>query len=87
MRPRSRRWAPVACRVGAAQALAGGAEDPARPRPADRDDLRRWHHLTDDARARLRAGADLVQAYTGFVYGGPLWPRRIAAVLTEGDTR
>ncbi len=31
----------------------------------------------DDARARLDAGADLVQAYTGFVYGGPLWPRRV----------
>ena len=32
----------------------------------------------DDARARLHAGADLVQAYTAFVYGGPMWPRRIA---------
>jgi len=31
----------------------------------------------DDAWERLRAGATLVQAYTGFVYGGPLWPRRI----------
>jgi dihydroorotate dehydrogenase len=30
-----------------------------------------------DARERLAAGADLVQAYTGLVYGGPLWPRRI----------
>jgi len=29
------------------------------------------------ARARLDAGADLVQAYTGFIYGGPLWPRRV----------
>jgi dihydroorotate dehydrogenase len=35
----------------------------------------------DDARARLEAGATLVQAYTGFVYGGPWWPRRIAAGL------
>ena len=34
-----------------------------------------------DARARLEAGATLVQAYTGFVYGGPLWPRRIVAGL------
>lgn len=25
----------------------------------------------------IKAGADLVQAYTGFVYGGPLWPRRV----------
>ena len=31
----------------------------------------------DDAWERLQAGATLVQAYTGFVYGGPLWPRRI----------
>lgn len=31
----------------------------------------------EDARARLDAGATLVQAYTGFIYGGPLWPRRI----------
>jgi len=30
----------------------------------------------DDAWARIRAGATLVQAYTGFIYGGPLWPRR-----------
>ena len=31
----------------------------------------------DDAWARIRAGATLVQSYTGFIYGGPLWPRRI----------
>jgi dihydroorotate dehydrogenase len=31
----------------------------------------------EDAFERLRAGATLVQAYTGFVYGGPLWPRRV----------
>jgi dihydroorotate dehydrogenase len=30
-----------------------------------------------DAWERLQAGATLVQAYTGFIYGGPLWPRRI----------
>jgi dihydroorotate dehydrogenase len=35
----------------------------------------------DDARHRLEAGATLVQAYTGFVYGGPFWPRRINAGL------
>jgi dihydroorotate dehydrogenase len=40
-----------------------------------------------DARARLEAGATLVQAYTGFVYGGPWWPRRIAQALAhEGVT-
>ena len=35
----------------------------------------------DDAWERLRAGATLVQAYTAFVYGGPLWPRRMHAGL------
>lgn len=31
----------------------------------------------DDAWERIEAGATLVQAYTGFIYGGPLWPRRV----------
>ena len=31
----------------------------------------------DDAWERIRAGATLVQAYTGFIYGGPGWPRRV----------
>jgi dihydroorotate dehydrogenase len=31
----------------------------------------------EDAWERIEAGATLLQAYTGFVYGGPLWPRRI----------
>jgi dihydroorotate dehydrogenase len=31
----------------------------------------------EDARARLDAGADLLQGYTAFVYEGPLWPRAI----------
>ncbi len=35
----------------------------------------------EDARDRLDAGATLVQAYTGFVYGGPWWPRRMVAAL------
>ncbi|WP_117238398.1 quinone-dependent dihydroorotate dehydrogenase [Thermus sediminis] len=30
-----------------------------------------------DAWERLKAGASLVQAYTGFVYGGPFFPRRL----------
>jgi dihydroorotate dehydrogenase len=30
----------------------------------------------EDAWRRILAGATLVQAYTGFIYGGPLWPRR-----------
>jgi dihydroorotate dehydrogenase len=35
----------------------------------------------DDAWARIRAGATLVQAYTGLIYGGPLWPRKIQREL------
>ncbi len=31
----------------------------------------------DDAWERIAAGATLVQAYTGFVYGGPRWPGRL----------
>lgn len=31
----------------------------------------------DDAWVRIRAGATLVQGFTGLVYGGPLWPRRL----------
>lgn len=31
----------------------------------------------DDAWERITAGANLLQGYTGFVYGGPLWTRRI----------
>jgi dihydroorotate dehydrogenase len=37
----------------------------------------------DDAWERLRAGATLVQGYTGFVYGGPWWPRRVHAGLAK----
>jgi dihydroorotate dehydrogenase len=31
----------------------------------------------DDAWERITAGATLIQAYTGFIYGGPGWPRQI----------
>ena len=34
-----------------------------------------------DVSERLRLGADLVQGYTGFVYEGPLWARKINAAL------
>ena len=37
----------------------------------------------DDAWERLAAGATLVQAYTGFIYEGPLWPRRMHAGLAH----
>ncbi|MCW2995773.1 MAG: dihydroorotate oxidase, partial [Conexibacter sp.] len=36
-----------------------------------------------DVAARLAAGATLVQAYTAFVYGGPLWPRRVQRELAR----
>jgi dihydroorotate dehydrogenase len=35
----------------------------------------------EDVSERLRLGADLVQGYTGFVYQGPLWARKINASL------
>jgi dihydroorotate dehydrogenase len=37
----------------------------------------------DDVRAYVRAGADLTQGYTGFVYAGPLWASRINRALTR----
>ena len=37
----------------------------------------------DDAWARIRAGATLIQGYTGLIYGGPLWPRQIHRGLAE----
>jgi dihydroorotate dehydrogenase len=36
-----------------------------------------------DAWARLEAGATLVQAYTAFVYNGPLWPSRMHRGLAK----
>ena len=36
-----------------------------------------------DAAERLAAGATLVQAYTAFVYGGPLWPSRVQRGLAR----
>jgi dihydroorotate dehydrogenase len=35
----------------------------------------------EDAYAKIRAGATLVQAYTGFIYGGPGFPRRVLSGL------
>lgn len=40
-----------------------------------------------DARDRLDAGADLLQAYTAFVYEGALWPRRILRGLAASATQ
>lgn len=37
----------------------------------------------EDAWARIRAGATLVQVYTGFIYAGPLLARRLALGLSE----
>jgi dihydroorotate dehydrogenase len=42
----------------------------------------------EDAYARIRAGASLVQGYTGFVYGGARWPVRVQrglAALLRAD--
>lgn len=30
-----------------------------------------------DARERLKMGADLIQVYTGWIYGGPFWPKKV----------
>jgi dihydroorotate dehydrogenase len=38
----------------------------------------------EDVRAKLDAGADLVQVYTGFVYGGPGFVRRLLYALASG---
>jgi dihydroorotate dehydrogenase len=37
----------------------------------------------EDAWQRILAGATLVQAHTAFVYGGPLWPRRVNRELAR----
>lgn len=42
-------------------------------------------HDPADAEAKLRAGADLLQVYTGFIYGGPGFSRRILRALVEQD--
>ncbi len=36
-----------------------------------------------DARERLAAGATLLQAYTAFIYEGPLWPHRVHTALAS----
>ncbi|MES1194135.1 MAG: dihydroorotate dehydrogenase (quinone), partial [Solirubrobacterales bacterium] len=36
-----------------------------------------------DVADRLAAGATLVQAYTAFIYGGPLWPSRVQRGLAR----
>jgi dihydroorotate dehydrogenase len=41
----------------------------------------------EDARDRLSAGATLVQAYTAFIYEGPLWPRRLQQGLAKRTLR
>ena len=37
----------------------------------------------DDVWDRVLAGATLVQVYTGFVYGGPSWPRAVNLELAR----
>jgi len=41
----------------------------------------------EDAVERLAAGADLLQAYTAFIYEGPLWPRRVNAGIAKEQRR
>jgi dihydroorotate dehydrogenase len=37
----------------------------------------------EDAFEKIAAGASLVQAYTGFIYGGPSFPRQVSAGLAK----
>ncbi|MBF0697067.1 dihydroorotate dehydrogenase (quinone), partial [Actinomyces bowdenii] len=37
-----------------------------------------------DAELMLDAGADLLQAYSAFIYNGPAWPGRINRALATG---
>jgi len=37
----------------------------------------------EDAYEKIKAGAALVEVYTGFVYGGPRWPRRVTQGLVR----
>lgn len=41
----------------------------------------------EDAVERLAAGADLLQAYTAFIYEGPLWARRMNAAIAKEQRR
>lgn len=41
----------------------------------------------DDAQRKLDAGASLVQAYTGYVYGGPVWPAAVVRRLAVRGER
>ena len=40
-----------------------------------------------DAEAMLDAGADLLQAYTAFIYEGPAWPGRLNRALAGRAAR
>jgi dihydroorotate dehydrogenase len=40
-----------------------------------------------DVAQRVLAGATLVQGYTGFVYEGPLWARKINSGLAKSFSR
>ncbi|RNL79231.1 quinone-dependent dihydroorotate dehydrogenase [Nocardioides marmorisolisilvae] len=41
----------------------------------------------EDAVERLAAGADLLQAYTAFIYEGPFWPRKVNAAIAKEQRR
>ena len=83
---RSRRPAPAACparRCGRAPARCCGCCATGSG-PTWRSSSRRRHRPPPaDARARLEAGATLLQAYTAFVYEGPAWPRRSSRRLAR----
>jgi dihydroorotate dehydrogenase len=43
-------------------------------------------HTAEDALEKLRAGADLIQLYTGFVYQGPSLVKKINTAILEGES-
>jgi dihydroorotate dehydrogenase len=40
-----------------------------------------------DAINRRQAGSDLIQLYTGWIYGGPKFPFQIAEALTANNVK
>ena len=83
---RGRRSAPAACRAHRSRRARSRCCAGCARASADRLVLIAAGGIetADDAWERIRAGATLVQAYTGFIYGGPLWPRRILDGIAEG---
>ncbi len=42
-------------------------------------------HSCDEARARIQAGANLIQIYTGWIYDGPTFPNQLNQAIRNGS--